>query len=253
MATTPLPVEGEFQVNTTEASTQHESAVTELTDGRFVVVWTDGSQSADDPSGTAVRGQVFDADGTPSGDEFLVNTTLDNNQEAPEVTALAGGGFAVAWSDLSVSGLVQDKFRVVTQVFDSNAHKVGGEIIVSAGDHPIGGFAPPPVYIDTLADGNLVVSWLGASNVRAAVFKPDGDPVKADFVVVNALDDPGGSDSSNVASVTALANGRFVVAWGDELTDGGQSESAIHVSTTTILSSAGRRVPGAPVTVPVGR
>ena len=65
----------EFLVNTTTASAQFDSSVTALADDRFVVTWTDASATGGDTSGDAVRGQIFAADGSKSGPEFLVNTT----------------------------------------------------------------------------------------------------------------------------------------------------------------------------------
>ena len=49
-----------FQVNSTVAGNQFANAMTTLLDGRFLVSWTDASQSPDDPSGFAVRSQIFD-------------------------------------------------------------------------------------------------------------------------------------------------------------------------------------------------
>ena len=61
----------EFRVNTTTLNSQYDPAITALADGRFLVAWTDDSQSGGDTSLTAVRAQVFNADGTKSGSEFL--------------------------------------------------------------------------------------------------------------------------------------------------------------------------------------
>src|SRR5262245_27605042 len=53
---------GEFVVNTTTRYPQYQPTITALTDGRFVVSWTDVSGTAPDTS-TAVRAQIFTADG----------------------------------------------------------------------------------------------------------------------------------------------------------------------------------------------
>ena len=65
----------EFLVNTTTLLTQFDPVVTTLANGRFAVAWSDLSLTGGDTSGSAVRAQVFDADGARIGDEFLVNTT----------------------------------------------------------------------------------------------------------------------------------------------------------------------------------
>ncbi len=64
----------EFLVNATTANSQSESSTTALADGRFVVTWTDASGSTGDTSGWAIRARIFNADGTQSVQEFLVNT-----------------------------------------------------------------------------------------------------------------------------------------------------------------------------------
>ena len=66
--------------------------VTELTDGDYVIVWQNG-----DNNDWGVYGQRYNADGTASGTQFLINSTTNSSQQHPEVTALADGGFVVAW------------------------------------------------------------------------------------------------------------------------------------------------------------
>jgi len=83
---------------------QNQPSITALPDGTFVAVWTDGSGidssgTGDDVSGSSVRGQIFNSDGTKSGAEFLVNTATDFAQWQPSITTLADGRFAVAWQD----------------------------------------------------------------------------------------------------------------------------------------------------------
>ena len=57
--------------------------VTALTDGGFVVAWSDDSETGDDVSDDAVRAKVYDADDTVRVEEFVVNTTTDDIQNAP--------------------------------------------------------------------------------------------------------------------------------------------------------------------------
>ena len=73
---------------------QSQPSVTGLADGGFVATWySDGSSD--------VRGQIYDADGTPLNDEFRVNTYDSSTQSQPSVTALVDGGFVVTWQDSS--------------------------------------------------------------------------------------------------------------------------------------------------------
>ena len=86
----------EFQVNSTTVNHQSQPSVTHLKDGGFVVVWESASQ---DGSNQGVYGQRFDASGAAVGGEFQVNTQTVGDQHFQHVTALADGGFVVAWED----------------------------------------------------------------------------------------------------------------------------------------------------------
>ncbi|MED5461997.1 MAG: hypothetical protein VYC03_05205, partial [Pseudomonadota bacterium] len=73
---------------------QYTPSVTGLADGGFVVTWYNEGSSD-------VRGQIYNADGTPLNDEFRVNTYDSSTQNEPSVTALVDGGFVVTWQDSS--------------------------------------------------------------------------------------------------------------------------------------------------------
>ena len=57
------PVGSEILVNTATANGQNAAQITALSDGGFVVTWTDNSVSGGDASSSAVRAQVFTAAG----------------------------------------------------------------------------------------------------------------------------------------------------------------------------------------------
>ncbi|MGB0466608.1 MAG: tandem-95 repeat protein [Pontibacterium sp.] len=201
----------EFLVNSTTESYQHSAAVTALTGGGFVVLWSDYSQSGEDTSVYAVRGQRFAADGSAVDSEFMVNTTTTGNQSAPAVSALEDGGFIAMWSDAS-SGYV------VAQRFTENATPVNGEFIVN--ESLSNGQGQPEVA--GLSDGGFVAVWsevgeeLGIADVRAQVFAADGSLTGGE-ILVNSIT----ADQQSVPAVTALTNGNFVVLWADNSQSGG--------------------------------
>jgi len=80
---TPLRWGTEFLINTTTTGDQVAPSITALADGRFVVAWQDFSASPDDPSGYAGRAQVFNADGSPSGAEFLSTPPRPGTRSSP--------------------------------------------------------------------------------------------------------------------------------------------------------------------------
>jgi VCBS repeat-containing protein len=97
-------VGGELLVNTAMLNTQDQPAVTAIPGGGFAVSWHDNSILAGDPSGFAIKTQVFDNLGNRLGGEFLVNTATNGNQEMPAITALASGALVMSWTDYSGQG-----------------------------------------------------------------------------------------------------------------------------------------------------
>jgi Ca2+-binding RTX toxin-like protein len=208
----------EFLVNTTVASHQYEPTVSLLTDGRFVVAWRDNSETADDTSYSAVRAQVFNADGSKSGVEFLVNSATFREQYQPTVAPLAGGRFVVAWTDVSRTGSDTSDQAIRAQVFNADTSKSGAEFVVNT--ITSGNQITP--HVSPLLDGRFVVTWGDGSNspddlgsvtgsaVRAQVFLPDGSKGGEEFLVntttLGSQVEPRG---------TPLADGRFVIVWED--------------------------------------
>ncbi len=98
------PDGAEFRINTLTYDGQRLPAITATPDGGFVVVW--GSDFQDD-SGQGVLGQVYDASGTPVGNEIEINRTPSGNQYAQVVTTLNDGSFVITWAseDQDGSGL----------------------------------------------------------------------------------------------------------------------------------------------------
>jgi VCBS repeat-containing protein len=215
---------GEFQVNALTSSNQDQSDVAALEGanaGRWVQVWhSETSGGAGDGSGSAVIGQVFDTDGTLIGPaEFVVNTTTISEQDAPTVTALADGGFFVTWHSFSSGGSNDgSNFGIVGQRFDASFNPLGSELNINT----LTASAQTFPRVETLNDGNLVVTWVdavadGSSNgVFASIFMPDGTLVANQFRVNDQR-----ISSQSEPDVTALDTGGFVITWSDNSgTDG---------------------------------
>ena len=79
--TIPTKSGTEFLVNFTTDGGQLNPSITALSDGRFVVSWTDSSRTGSDTEYGAIRAQMFHADGQPDGAEFLVNSTTSGVQD----------------------------------------------------------------------------------------------------------------------------------------------------------------------------
>jgi len=197
------PAGGEFIVNTTTASDQSQPVITGLSDGRFVVTWQSFEGGQFD-----IRGRVYNADATPAGSDFILNSPTAMHQYEPSIAGLSDGGFVVMWQIIG-----SDQFDIQGRVFDADGIPAGGDFIVNTttiGDQ----FSPA---VTRLTDGRFVVIWEsseGGANsfdIRGRVFNADGTPARDDFIVnttsVGTQFDP---------SVMALADGGFVVAWSSD-------------------------------------
>jgi Ca2+-binding RTX toxin-like protein len=105
-------ITNESQVNTTTTGNQRSAATTALTNGGYVTVWASDSG---DGSGKSIMGQLFAADGSKVGAEFLVNTTTAGDQDLPDVVLMSnaaqpGAGpanaFFVVWQSAEAGGSV---------------------------------------------------------------------------------------------------------------------------------------------------
>jgi len=131
----------EFLINGTTAHRQDSPAIAVLDDGRFVIVWSDYSETGRDPSSVGIRGRVFNPDGSVALPEFVVNTGVLYSQYAPSVAALHGGKFVVSWdSHPQTDG---DRFYtgIRAQVFDLD------QPYVPMGDQTLAGGAGQDVLL----------------------------------------------------------------------------------------------------------
>jgi hypothetical protein len=195
------PLGSEFPVNSyTTGVQQHPSIAMDGASGRFVVVWQSALQ---DGSGAGVFGRRFDADGSPLGVEFQVNTSTAGDQSDPDVAVDDQGNFTVAWRHQVGAG----DPRVVGRNFDAEGSPLGGEFQVS-GVSVYGGSYVPAVAAGT--GGEFVVAWsrvnyYGGSDVMARHYEGPGLPTCGPVAV--------GWGSSTAPDVAISANGKYVVAF----------------------------------------
>lgn len=115
-----------------------------------------GMLAAQDGNYVGVYAQRFSAAGARLGGEFLVNTYTVNNQYQPTVTALADGGFYIAWQSDGQDG---SALGVYGQRYDTSGNKVADEVRIAEA-------ALDNQYEATLAgrqDGGWVAAWTSRS------------------------------------------------------------------------------------------
>ena len=223
--TTPLTIGNEFVVNTTWPGSQSNPDIAVLSDGRFVFVWEDNSASGGDTSDKAVRGQIYAADGSRSGAEFLVNTTTSQGQGNPSVAPLTNGGFVVVWEDGSASGGDTSNKAVRGQMYTSAGVASGGEFLVNT---TTTNDQSAPV-VGGLANGGFVILWEDSSAsggdtsskaVRGQMYTSAGATSGGEFLVNTTT-----TNDQSVPAVATLTGGGFVVVWQDSSQSGGDTSS----------------------------
>jgi hypothetical protein len=199
-------VGSEVRVNTSATGEQRAPDVTTLASGGYVITW-ETSDTTQDGSGTAIKGQLFDSAGAPVGAEFRVNSQLSLNQTVPSVSGLDGGGFVVMWrtNDTTQDGLGG---AIKGQIYDASGAAVGGEFLVNAA-----GFASEiDPAVSGLPGGGFVATWTvnggNAGDIYAQIFNSSGAKVGNQFLVntTTAL-------GQDFPAVSQISGGRFVITW----------------------------------------
>ena len=211
----------EFLVATQTANNQDAPNITGLTNGGFVVSWSDGSYTLGDVSGRSIKAQVFAGDGTKVGTEFLVNTQTEYNQQYPAITGLANGGFVVSWQDNSRTLGDSSSTSIKAQVFAADGSKLGSEFLVNT-QTASNQDAPT---IASLTDGGFVASWTDKlSNdysIKAQIFAADGTRIGTEFLVNTQT-----RYTQQYSTITGLTNGGFVISWEDNSSTLGDTSSS---------------------------
>lgn len=207
-------VTADILVNSSFAGDQFAPVVTALDTGGFVIAWVDVIGG-----GQEIRAQIYDANGARVGSEIAV-VTMIGSQYAPDIVALTGGRFAIAWEDFSIgqagaTGDTSDQ-AIKLQVFDANGDHIGQEIRVNA--TTLGGQIVPLLASagNTVAvvwqDGDLGLGGDGSGiGIRSQLFAIDAKAVI--HIQTNALDIITGGLSG--ATLTAGNNtGAFALGTG---------------------------------------
>jgi len=199
----------DFVVNTSFNESQNAPGGTVLADGRILLTWNSADGAGADTSDNGIRGIILNADGTPSGSDFVINTVVESSQLAPSATALADGGYVIVWTSMDALGSDTGGGGIRATRFDAAGNAVGTadfEVNTSTA-----GIQASP-RVDALPDGGYVVTWRSAdsgdSDVRARIFGVDGAPTGDDFVVNSTTD-----GNQFLPSVTTLDDGRIFMAW----------------------------------------
>jgi serralysin len=202
----------ETQVNTTTLAFQGNPEVAAFSDGRYVVVWNDESGLGGDASVSGVKAQIYAANGTAIGAEFLINQQTSESQTVRSLAILSDNRFVVSWT--SVTPGVAESSDSRARIFDTNGMALTNEFSVSltSPGHDDG------AYVEAVPGGGFVAAWTSTvigqtvidSDVWAQVFAPDGSRVGSDFRVNSQT-----AYGQGGPRIAVLDNGNFVITWTD--------------------------------------
>ncbi|NKE64293.1 hypothetical protein RAMLITH_00545 [Ramlibacter sp. RBP-2] len=198
------PVGGDILVNSTTTGTQYQTgrSLGGLADGGFVVVWESNGlppPGGGTPPGDGVWMQRFDAAGAPVGGE--VQVAAEYGPTYAVTTALAGGGFVVAW--WAGNGVAQQRF-------DASGQPQGGTTLAGYGAQPI---------LTGLAGGGWALAWVGNDGQLFTQIFTSGGAASGAPITVNSP-----TTYANSPQLAATPDGGFVVAWASHGVFGGPTE-----------------------------
>lgn len=251
------------------------AAVTGLADGSFMLGWTSSGQvhlqhesatgapigseqvlgmfgSAFSPSLTALSngdyavswgelndGNVYTATGSNLSPVAVTSDGAAANvltaAPMPHVSALAGGGYIVAWDSYSNDTRGFAMSDIYFQRFDNAGHALGG--IQQANIDSGGGRFDAEVA--ATPDGGFVVAWQGPDADGVGVFgrrfAADGSAVDGHEFQINQM----AQGDQTSPALTGFANGGFATAWIDSGTSGSAIEARVLVGTGSASGGTG--------------
>ena len=130
-------------------------STTKLADGKILVAWV-SQASLGDVTSLSNKAQIYNADGSKFGGEISLKMPGLPVQIASDVTALPGGGFAVALLTSSETVFEEtSKLDVGVIFFDANGNQTGANTNITQVPLVAAGLA---VDTTTLADGRVVIT-----------------------------------------------------------------------------------------------
>lgn len=210
--------------------------ITALDSGGFVAAWDQYKNGSWDSFA-----RTYGADGLPLGNVVRLNASTEGNQGGPQITALAGGKFLAVWHDVYGINEGVDDRALVARIFDVDGTALTKAFVVNQ-DSGQGHDTAQSVGVTELAGGLVAMTWqhsydddtdgfITATTVVARIFNSAGNAVGPEFVV--STGDATTSTPTNPV-ITALLDGRFMVAWTQYTFDPITSLGGAHVMARVI-------------------
>ena len=218
-------------LNSSLTAVEMDPAITQLSDGRTVVVWRGNDSGIDETGDTKIKVwyRVLNADGTYAGDAAELVPDDFGAQILPQVAELSDGRIAVVWQHYLTAGAPDHNIRGGLFTLDGDGTlALDGDVFdvntTTASDQR----APD---ITALSDGKFAIVWKS--------YDSDGsDGFTGYDITLRVFDGAGGATAEFVApegdhyydhepKIATLPNGNFVVTWynsSNNLTNGGSGD-----------------------------
>ncbi|PTS72428.1 hypothetical protein DBR17_19770 [Sphingomonas sp. HMWF008] len=224
---------GEFLVNAATGFSQTNPAVAAMSNGSFVIAWRDAGPSTGTPV-QLLRAQVFSADGTPIGTEFIASDVADRlSMGSPTIADIGNGQFIIAAS----SSVLNASNVQVSQGERAQIFNLLNQVIGTPDTESLSGTAGGD-FIDGQAGADTIHGFLGSDVISGGdgndtIYGDEGD----DFIDSGDDDDTvyGGDgddtiDGDHGADTIFGGNGNDTIyaAEGDDIIDGGIGDNQIY-------------------------
>ena len=232
------PTTGEVLVTQDTVDDQDNPSVAVFSDGSFAVSWTSGpfsweSKPSPDGDGTATIARLFEADGTPKGNEFRVNDSTTHDQRNSTMLALTDDTlvcvYRVGRGITTSPGAFGEEGFVAFKRYSKDGVQLQGETVV-VDSREIGAIRliaePDDPHAVALENGRFAIAWVFTdlhrpdaerigppypSVIQACIFNGDGSR-HTNTVVVSQH--PTDRDTLEIyPRVAAAPGGGFAVAW----------------------------------------
>jgi hypothetical protein len=214
------PAANEFAISPAAPLEQRDVSLAALNDSRYVAIYNDAKD---------LRARIINADGSP-GEIIDISIGAPNDTRC-DVTALADGGFAVAWTRIGAGNL-----DIMASVYNADGSLRHGPAPISVN----GNDAALPSIIG-LAGGGFVVAWEettgpAETEIRFRRFDAAGTPLSGTDTEGKLVDTWG--DYNRDAQLAALPDGGFAIAYVDNGWNGGATAKDITVQVYNANGSA---------------
>lgn len=211
MALEALFEEPVIHINAADPPVSGTATMAKLTNGNLLLAWISSALDYGTDAGSThnYHAQIYAPDGTPLGEEFVLNNQVAGYQSGLQLVALAGGGFAASWSTEATGGQSSNPIDVHARVFLNDGTPLANEFAVNTANLARDQYA---ASMTATADGGFSVFYYNfgtsnldpASGLRMVTYSSSGSPAGSDLVLQGPQ-----------ARATSLGNGTFLLTWAE--------------------------------------